>query len=63
MLHENGIEMGDEDDLSTPNEKVLGSLVKAKVTTTDHVTGFLSQHMWLFSLGGYSVCRNDNFLF
>ena len=35
MLAENGIVMGDEDDLTTPNEKVLGSLVKAKVTTTD----------------------------
>ena len=25
------MEMGDEDDLSTPNEKLLGRLVKAKV--------------------------------
>lgn len=31
MLHEAGVEMGDEDDLSTPNEKLLGRLVKAKV--------------------------------
>ena len=31
MLRENGVEMGDEDDLTTPNEKLLGSLVKAKV--------------------------------
>ena len=31
MLRENGIEMDDEDDLSTPNEKLLGRLVKAKV--------------------------------
>ena len=31
MLRDNGIEMGDEDDLSTPNEKFLGKLVKAKV--------------------------------
>jgi len=31
MLRENGIEMDDEDDLSTPNEKFLGRLVKAKV--------------------------------
>jgi len=32
MLRDNGIEMGDEEDLSTPNEKLLGKLVKAKVT-------------------------------
>jgi len=32
MLRENGVEMDDEDDLSTPNEKLLGRLVKAKVT-------------------------------
>lgn len=31
MLRAAGIEMGDEDDLSTPNEKLLGRLVKAKV--------------------------------
>ena len=31
MLRDNGVEMGDEDDLSTPNEKLLGRLVKAKV--------------------------------
>lgn len=31
MLREAGIEIGDEDDLSTPNEKLLGRLVKAKV--------------------------------
>jgi aspartyl-tRNA synthetase len=30
MLREAGVEMGDEDDLSTPNEKLLGRLVKAK---------------------------------
>jgi aspartyl-tRNA synthetase len=32
MLRDNGVEMGDEDDLSTPAEKLLGRLVKAKVT-------------------------------
>lgn len=32
MLRENGVEMGDEDDLSTPAEKLLGRLVKAKVS-------------------------------
>ena len=31
MLREAGVEMGDEDDLSTPAEKLLGRLVKAKV--------------------------------
>ena len=31
MLREAGVEMDDEDDLSTANEKLLGRLVKAKV--------------------------------
>ena len=31
MLREAGIEMNDTEDLSTPNEKLLGRLVKAKV--------------------------------
>ena len=31
MLRDAGVEMDDEDDLSTPNEKLLGRLVKAKV--------------------------------
>lgn len=31
MLREAGVEMGETDDLSTPNEKLLGKLVKAKV--------------------------------
>lgn len=31
MLRAVDIEIGDEDDLSTPNEKLLGRLVKAKV--------------------------------
>lgn len=33
MLRENGVEMGDEDDLTTPAEKLLGRLVKAKYDT------------------------------
>jgi len=33
MLREAGVEMGDEDDLSTPAEKLLGRLVKAKYDT------------------------------
>ena len=31
MLREAGVEMEDDEDLSTPNEKLLGRLVKAKV--------------------------------
>jgi len=31
MLREAGVNIGDEDDLSTPDEKLLGRLVKAKV--------------------------------
>lgn len=31
MLREAGVEIGEEDDLSTPDEKLLGKLVKAKV--------------------------------
>ena len=31
MLQEAGVEMEESDDLSTPNEKLLGRLVKAKV--------------------------------
>lgn len=31
LLRDNGVETGDEEDLSTPNEKFLGRLVKAKV--------------------------------
>jgi tRNA synthetases class II (D, K and N) len=33
MLRDAGIEMGDEEDMSTPNEKLLGRLVKAKYDT------------------------------
>jgi len=33
MLKEAGVEMGDEEDLSTPNEKLLGRLVRAKYDT------------------------------
>jgi len=37
MLREAGIEMGDEDDLSTPNEKLLGKLVKKKYDTDFYI--------------------------
>ncbi|CAF1573706.1 unnamed protein product, partial [Didymodactylos carnosus] len=33
ILHENGIEMGDEEGLSTTNENFLGKLVKVKYHT------------------------------
>ena len=33
MLKEAGVEIGDEDDLSTPAEKLLGRLVRAKYDT------------------------------
>lgn len=32
MLRDNGVEMADDEDFSTPNEKLLGKLVKAKVS-------------------------------
>ena len=31
MLREAGVEMEEDEDLSTPNEKLLGRLVKTKV--------------------------------
>lgn len=37
MLKEAGVEMGDEEDLSTPNEKLLGRLVKAKYGTDFYI--------------------------
>ena len=37
MLREVGVEMGDEEDLSTPNEKLLGKLVKAKYDTDFYI--------------------------
>ncbi|KAL3211438.1 hypothetical protein MRX96_036416 [Rhipicephalus microplus] len=37
MLREAGVEMDDEDDLSTPNEKLLGRLVKAKYDTDFYI--------------------------
>ena len=33
LLQENGVDMGDEDDLSTPAEKLLGRLIKQKYDT------------------------------
>jgi aspartyl-tRNA synthetase len=32
MLRDSGVEIEEEEDLSTPNEKLLGRLVKAKVS-------------------------------
>lgn len=37
MLRQVGITMGDEEDLSTPNEKLLGRLVKAKYDTDFYI--------------------------
>ncbi|GAB0093856.1 Aspartate--tRNA ligase, cytoplasmic [Sergentomyia squamirostris] len=37
MLRAAGVEMGDEDDLSTPNEKLLGRLVKTKYGTDFYI--------------------------
>lgn len=37
MLREAGVEIGDEDDLSTPAEKLLGKLVKAKYDTDFYI--------------------------
>jgi len=37
MLRDAGIETGDEEDLSTPNEKLLGRLVKAKYDTDFYI--------------------------
>merc|ERR1712038_1284688 len=37
MLWEAGVEIGDEDDLSTPDEKFLGKLVKAKYDTDFYI--------------------------
>uniref|UniRef100_A0A1L8DRH9 Aspartate--tRNA ligase, cytoplasmic n=1 Tax=Nyssomyia neivai TaxID=330878 RepID=A0A1L8DRH9_9DIPT len=37
MLRDAGVEMGDEDDLSTPSEKLLGRLVKAKYGTDFYI--------------------------
>ncbi|CAB3402037.1 unnamed protein product [Caenorhabditis bovis] len=37
ILRENGVEIGDEDDLSTPVEKLLGKLVKEKYKTDFYV--------------------------
>lgn len=33
LLREAGVEMGDEDDLSTPSEKLLGKIIRAKYDT------------------------------
>lgn len=37
LLRDNGVETGDEEDLSTPNEKFLGRLVKAKYDTDFYI--------------------------
>ena len=37
LLRENGVEMGDEEDLSTPVEKKLGALVKERYKTDFYI--------------------------
>ena len=37
MLREAGVQMDDEEDLSTPSEKLLGRLVKAKYDTDFYI--------------------------
>lgn len=37
LLHENGVEMGEEDDLTTANEKFLGRLIKKKYDTDFYI--------------------------
>ena len=37
MLRETGLELEDDEDLSTPNEKLLGKLVKAKYDTDFYI--------------------------
>ncbi|XP_014208544.1 aspartate--tRNA ligase, cytoplasmic [Copidosoma floridanum] len=37
LLREAGVEMGDEDDLSTPSEKLLGKIIKAKYDTDFYI--------------------------
>ena len=37
MLREGGVEIGDFEDLSTPQEKFLGKLVKAKYDTDFYI--------------------------
>jgi len=37
MLNDAGVEMSDEEDLSTPNEKLLGKLVKKKYDTDYYI--------------------------
>ena len=47
MLRAAGVDMGDEDDLSTPAEKLLGRLVKAKVCTV-HQVHFISSVLFIY---------------
>ncbi|GFY38633.1 aspartate--tRNA ligase, cytoplasmic [Trichonephila inaurata madagascariensis] len=37
LLREAGVEIGDEDDLSTPDEKLLGKIIKAKYDTDFYI--------------------------
>jgi aspartyl/asparaginyl-tRNA synthetase len=57
LLRENGVETGDEEDLSTPNEKFLGRLVKAKVIfLLFKIANNVLAHFKL--VNGWSVCSS-----
>ena len=43
LLHEAGVQMGYEDDLTTENERILGGIVKAKVC---FIQPFSSDDVW-----------------
>ena len=48
MLREAGVDIADDEDMSTPNEKLLGRLVKAKVQQL--MQSFVYFYWWLTAL-------------
>lgn len=73
MLREAGIEMGDEEDLSTANEKLLGKLIREKYDTDFYILDKFPLAVRPFytmpdpnnpvSLNSKSVCKIVNFNF
>ena len=54
LLREAGVEMEDEEDLSTANEKLLGRLIKAKVRSDFTMEGrYLSLPVWYVTETAY----------
>ena len=51
MLREAGEDMGEEDDMTTPQEKLLGRLVKAKVCTTMSLFSSVKRSLLQVSVG------------